>query len=258
MFPLRCARARARTTFRSARTAFTYWPMLSIGHECYCSRGRPMRAAAHGEIKLEGTLHAGLMHPNIYIYIHIYIYVYSSSYTTAHDYIHGVQYVYCINGLNMGKEKHKLGENDISKTKIEGYVKNRDDLVFLEIGGKCINSAEIWEKVQMNFKSMMPLITFIIIISGLPPMEHSHFLIHEASSPQTAVGPETSVAARRTFGHSAEENSSAGSFPQPLARQAWGRCLAVSKKTVYSALAAWHPVGLSVWVVSHGPSPLPR
>src|SRR6218665_2361535 len=143
----------------------------------------------------------------------------------------------------MGKEKHKLGENDISKTKIEGYVKNRDDLVFLEIGGKCINSAEIWEKVQMNFKSMMPLITFIIIIIGLPPMEHSHFLIHEASSPQTAVGPETSVAARRTFGHSSEENSSAGSFPQPLARQAWGRCLAVSMKTIYSALAALHPAG---------------
>src|SRR6218665_67533 len=106
MFPLSCVCAHARTTFQSARTAFTYWPMLSIGHECYCSRGRPMRAAAHGEIKLEGTLHAGLMHPNIYIYTHIYIYiymyiygiymiyiyifVYSSSYTTAHDYIHGV------------------------------------------------------------------------------------------------------------------------------------------------------------------------
>jgi len=38
------SKLRARTTFRSARTAFTYWPMLSIGHECYCSRGRPMRA----------------------------------------------------------------------------------------------------------------------------------------------------------------------------------------------------------------------
>src|SRR6218665_4041780 len=46
------------------------------------------------------------------------------------------------------------------------------------------------------------------------------------------------------------ENSSTSSFPQPLARQAWGRCPAVSMKTVYSALAAWHPVRFSVWVVS--------
>jgi len=76
--------------------------------------------------------------------------------------------------------------------------------------------------------------------------------------PQAAVGPETSVAARRTFGRSLEENSSAGSFPQPLARQAWGSCLAVSMKTIYYALVAWHPAGLSVWVVSHSSSPLPR
>src|SRR6218665_4212290 len=68
---------------------------------------------------------------------------------------------------------------------------------------------------------------------------------------QAAVGPEMSVAARRTLGCSSEENSSAGSFPQPLARQAWGRCLAVSIKTVYSALVAWHPAGFSDWVVSH-------
>src|SRR6218665_89521 len=74
--------------------------------------------------------------------------------------------------------------------------------------------------------------------------------------PQAAVGPETSIAARRTFGRSSEENSSAGSFPQQLARQAWGRCLAISIKTVYSALVAWHPAGFSVWVVSHSPSPL--
>ena len=45
-------RARARTTFRLARTAFPYWRTIGIGHECYCSRGRPMRAP---EIKLEGT-----------------------------------------------------------------------------------------------------------------------------------------------------------------------------------------------------------
>src|SRR6218665_1015815 len=69
--------------------------------------------------------------------------------------------------------------------------------------------------------------------------------------PQATFGPETSVAARRTFGRSSEEISSAGLFPQPLARQAWGRCLAVSMKTVYSVIAAWHPVGFSVWVVSH-------
>src|SRR6218665_2066637 len=72
---------------------------------------------------------------------------------------------------------------------------------------------------------------------------------------QAAVGPEMSVAARRTLGCSSEENSSAGSFPQPLAKQAWGRCLAISIKTVYSSLVAWHP-GFSVWVVSHSPSPL--
>ena len=53
MFPLSCARARARTTFRPARTAFTYWPMLSIGHECYCSRGRPMRARRN---KIRGNI----------------------------------------------------------------------------------------------------------------------------------------------------------------------------------------------------------
>jgi len=34
--------------------------------------------------------------------------------------------------------------------------------------------------------------------------------------------------------------------------------VAVSMKTVYSALAAWHPAGFSVWVVSHSSSPLPK
>src|SRR6218665_3239151 len=76
-------------------------------------------------------------------------------------------------------------------------------------------------------------------------MEHSRFLIREASGPQVAVGPETSGAARRTIGRTSEENSSAGSFPQALARQAWGRCLAILMKAVYSALAAWHPAGFS-------------
>ena len=74
--------------------------------------------------------------------------------------------------------------------------------------------------------------------------------------PQAAVEPEMSVAAWRTFGRSSEENSSGGSYPP--ARQAWGRCLAVSMKTVYSTLAAWHPTEFSVWVVSHSSSPLPR
>src|SRR6218665_2093205 len=46
-------RACARTTFRPARTAFTYWSMLSIGHECYCSRGRPMRARRN---KIRGNI----------------------------------------------------------------------------------------------------------------------------------------------------------------------------------------------------------
>src|SRR6218665_4139437 len=47
-------------------------------------------------------------------------------------------------------------------------------------------------------------------------------------------------------------------IPQPLARKAWGRCPAVSMREIYSALAAWHPAGFSVWVVSHSPDPLPR
>src|SRR6218665_3147152 len=71
--------------------------------------------------------------------------------------------------------------------------------------------------------------------------------------PQTAVEPETSGAARRTFGHRSEENSSASSFPQPwhLQSRRGGRCPAVSMKAVYSAFAAWNPAGFSVWVVSH-------
>jgi len=43
MFPLSCALAHAHTTFRLACTAFSYWRTIGIGHECYCSRGRPMR-----------------------------------------------------------------------------------------------------------------------------------------------------------------------------------------------------------------------
>src|SRR6218665_477607 len=40
-------------------------------------------------------------------------------------------------------------------------------------------------------------------------------------------------------------------IPQPLARKAWGWCPAVSMREIYYALAAWHPAGCSVWVVSH-------
>src|SRR6218665_1698185 len=43
MFPLRCTRA---------RTTFFYWLMLSIGHECYCSRGRPTAARLGHRIKI--------------------------------------------------------------------------------------------------------------------------------------------------------------------------------------------------------------
>src|SRR6218665_2551857 len=53
MFSLRCARASARTTFRLARTALSNWRTISIGHECYCSRGRPMRARRN---KIRGNI----------------------------------------------------------------------------------------------------------------------------------------------------------------------------------------------------------
>jgi len=53
MFPLSCARVRARTTFRLARTAFSYWRTLGIGDECYCSRGRPMHARRN---KIRGNI----------------------------------------------------------------------------------------------------------------------------------------------------------------------------------------------------------
>src|SRR6218665_316176 len=54
------------------------------------------------------------------------------------------------------------------------------------------------------------------------------------------------------------EASLASVFLQPLARKAWGRCPTVSMREIYSALAEWHPVEFSVWVVSHSPDPLPR
>ena len=47
------SKMRACTTFRLARTAFTYWPMLSIDHECYCSQGRQMRARRN---KIRGNI----------------------------------------------------------------------------------------------------------------------------------------------------------------------------------------------------------
>src|SRR6218665_1856981 len=45
MFPLSC--------FRLARTAFSYWRTIGITHECYCSRGRPMRARRN---KIRGNI----------------------------------------------------------------------------------------------------------------------------------------------------------------------------------------------------------
>src|SRR6218665_2236428 len=51
MFPLSCARV--RLTFRLTRTAFSYWRTIGIGHECYCSRGRPMRARRN---KIRGNI----------------------------------------------------------------------------------------------------------------------------------------------------------------------------------------------------------
>jgi len=53
-------------------------------------------------------------------------------------------------------------------------------------------------------------------------------------------------------------NSLAKVFPQPFARKAWGRCLAVSMRVIYYTLAAWHPAGFSVWIVSHSTDPLHR
>src|SRR6218665_450813 len=44
-------------------------------------------------------------------------------------------------------------------------------------------------------------------------------------------------------------------IPQPLARKAWDRFPAISLMEIYSTLAAWHPAGFSVWVVSHSPDP---
>src|SRR6218665_573349 len=55
MFPLSCARARARTTFRLARTEFLYWRILGIGLQCYCSQSRPMRAQRN---KIRGNIDA--------------------------------------------------------------------------------------------------------------------------------------------------------------------------------------------------------
>ena len=51
MFALSCACA--RTTFQLARTAFSYWRTIGIGHECYCLRGRPMRARRN---KIRGNI----------------------------------------------------------------------------------------------------------------------------------------------------------------------------------------------------------
>src|SRR6218665_440809 len=45
--------ARARTTLRLVRTTFSYWRTIGRGHECYCSRGKPMRARLN---KIRGNI----------------------------------------------------------------------------------------------------------------------------------------------------------------------------------------------------------
>ena len=51
------SKLRACTTFRLARTEFSYWCTIGRGHECYCSRGRPMRARLN---KIRGNIDAKL------------------------------------------------------------------------------------------------------------------------------------------------------------------------------------------------------
>src|SRR6218665_2707701 len=75
----------------------------------------------------------------------------------------------------------------------------------------------------------------LIIISGLPLMERSRFLIDEASSPPSRCW------ARNTCGTENLWPQFRGKLisrfvPQPLAILGWGRCLAVSMKMVCSPL----------------------
>jgi len=67
MFPLSCA----CVTFRLARTAFSYGRTIGIGHECYCSRGRPMRTRRN---KIRGNIvHDDVLSLSSIIIIQIYL-----------------------------------------------------------------------------------------------------------------------------------------------------------------------------------------
>jgi len=94
--------------------------------------------------------------------------------------------------------------------------------------------------------------------STFPPMEHSRFLLHKASIPPSSCWARNERCGTWNLWPQFRGKLISRLVPQPLARQAWGRCLAVSMKTIYSALAAWQLAGFSVWVVSHSSSPLPR
>src|SRR6218665_2616173 len=86
MFPLSCARARACTTFRPARTAFTYWPMLSIGHECHCPRGRPVRTRRN---KIRGNI-------GMCMYVCVCVYMYTCMYVCMYVYMYVCIVYVCI------------------------------------------------------------------------------------------------------------------------------------------------------------------
>jgi len=92
MFPLSCARARACTTFRPARTAFTYWPMLSIGHECHCPRGRPVRARRN---KIRGNI--GIcMYVCVCTYVYVCICIHACMYVCMYVCIYVCMYCICM------------------------------------------------------------------------------------------------------------------------------------------------------------------
>src|SRR6218665_1795232 len=92
MFPLSCARARACTTFQPARTAFTYWPMLSIGHECHCPRGRPVRARRN---KIRGNI--GIcMYVCVCTYVYVCICIHACMYVCTYVYMYVCIVYICI------------------------------------------------------------------------------------------------------------------------------------------------------------------
>src|SRR6218665_3525776 len=96
----------------------------------------------------------------------------------------------------------------------------------------------------------------------MSPTERSHFHVVKAVVPhrnrKPLLGPKQALWHGELLTSVQWKTHLRVRYPQPLARQAWGRYPAVSMKTVYSALAAWHHAGFTVWVVSHSPSPLPR